>query len=350
MANKRPVVTLLLEDGTTYKSKSFGATGTIIGEIVFNTSMSGYQEIISDPACAGQIIVMTYPEIGNYGVNDDDFEAKKPAALGMIVKNHNPIYSHYKAKHSLGEYFKEHGLLGIENVDTRSLTKKIREKGTMTCLLTTDELDNEKREMLKNYKPGSDMVMNVTSKKSKKYNDGGKIKLALIDYGCKTNTINDLVAGGCEVTVLPANTDFETILKGNFDALFLSSGPGNPEDCTIQIEIVRELLGKLPIYGICLGAQILAKALGAKTYKLKYGHRGANHPVMNTKTGKVSITFQNHGYSIKDETLPHSMEITHINLNDKTVEGFENKKLKARAIQFYPENFNEWISKMEEGK
>lgn len=348
--DKRPVVTLLLEDGTTYKSKSFGAVGTVVGEIIFNTSMSGYQEIISDPASAGQIITMTYPEIGNYGVNEDDFEAQKPAALGMVVKNHNPIYSHYKAEKSLGAYFKEYNLIGIENVDTRSIVKKIRENGTMVCLLTTDELDDEKREMLKNYKSNPDIVMSVTPKKPEVQGKGGKIKLALLDYGCKASIVENLATSGCEVTVYPANTPAQTILDGGHDALFLSSGPGDPVDCRAQVEAVRELTGKLPIYAVCLGAQILALALGGQTYKLKYGHHGANHPVMNKKTGKVAMALQNHGYSIEEGSLPDTVEVTHINLNDKTLEGFESASLKARAIQFYPENFDKWVSTMERGK
>jgi len=347
---KRPVVTLLLEDGTTYKSKSFGAIGTVVGEIVFNTAMSGYQEIISDPASAGQIITMTYPEIDNYGVNEDDFEAEKPTALGMIVKNHNPIYSHYKAKRSLGEYFKEHGLIGIENIDTRSIVKKIRENGAMNCLMTTDELDEGKREMLKNYKPDPDIVMSVTPKKPVVYGKGGKIKLALLDCGCKKSTVESLTELSCEVTAYPASTPAAKILDGGHSAIFLSSGPGNPADCKAQIETVREITGKLPIYAVGLGAQILALALGAKTYKLKYGHHGANHPIMNTKTGKVAMALQNHGYSIEEGSLPDTTEVTHINLNDKTLEGFESKKLKLRAVQFYPESFDEWVNTMKKGK
>lgn len=354
----RKLTTLLLEDGTTYTSKSFGAEGTVVGEIVFNTSMAGYQEIITDPSYANQIIVMTYPEIGNYGINEDDFECEIPYAKGMIVKNHNPIYSHYKAKKSLGEYFKEKGIIGIENVDTRSLTKKIREYGTMTCLLTTDELDDAKREMLKNYCANPNIVMEVTRKEAEIFSEQGEIKIALIDYGCKKGIMKSLAERGCAITVFPAHTSADAILSGNFDIVFLSNGPGNPADCTVQIDTVKELIGKIPIYGICLGYQILAIVLGAKTYKLKYGHRGGNHPVMNLNNEKVIITSQNHGFAVEENSLTNLMKVTHINLNDKTLEGFECESMKIRAVQFHPEHapgpldaesiFDEWMELIKE--
>ncbi len=348
--NKRPVVTLLLEDGTTYKSKSFGATGTVIGEIVFNTSMSGYQEIVSDPASAGHIVTMSYPEIGNYGVNEDDFETPKPAVRGLIVKNHNPIYSHYKAQKSLGAYFKDNGVIGIENVDTRSLVKKIREKGNMTCLMTTDELDDEKRRLLKEYSASNDSILDLNCEKPEVYGKGGRIKLALVDYGAKKSTLEKLTRSGCEVTTYPGNTPAKMILEGKHDAVLLSSGPGNPAVFTPQVEIVKELLGKLPVWGVALGCQILALALGAKTYKLKYGHHGTNHPVLNTRSNKVAMALQNHSYSIEASSLTDTMSITHINLNDETIEGFENTDFKAFGVQFYPDNFDDWLDEIKRDK
>lgn len=352
----RPKATLVLEDGTKYVSKSFGATGTVYGEIVFNTAMVGYQEIITDPSYANQIIIMTYPEIGNYGINEDDFECKTPFTKGMVVKNHNPIYSHYKAKKSLGEYFKEHGILGIENIDTRSLTKKIREHGTMACMLTTEEITEDKIETLKNYKADRDIVLKVSRKEPEVFSETGEIKVALIDYGCKRGIMKSLAQRGCAITIYPASTKADTILKENFDLVFLSNGPGDPMDCKEQVENVKNLIGKIPIYGICLGYQILAIALGATTYKLKYGHRGANHPVMYLGSKKVIITSQNHGYAVDESTLSDKMEMTHINLNDKTLEGFKSESLKIFAVQFHPEHapgpldaesiFDEWIEQM----
>lgn len=354
------MATLILEDSTVMYAKSFGAQGDVFGEIVFNTSMAGYQEIITDPSYAGQVIVMTYPEIGNYGVNNDDFESLNPALRALVVKEYCKNESHYKSKITLGDYLKERNVLGIEGLDTRSLTKKIREAGTMSCFITTRDLSDEeikqKIEETKNYKPNPDIVFDVTTRESYIKGEGNPIKLAFIDYGAKYGIVKSLVKRGCEVKVYPANVSARSILDGDFDAVFLSNGPGDPKDCKIEIETIKELTGKLPIFGICLGYQLLAIVSGAKTYKLKYGHRGGNHPVINLETNKVMMSSQNHGYAVDVESLSEIMTPTYKNLNDDTLEGFKIDSLKIHAVQFHPEAapgpddaaviFDEWIELM----
>ncbi len=356
--------TLILEDGTVLKGKTFGAEGTSIGEIVFNTSMVGYQEILTDPSYANQVIVMTYPEIGNYGINDDDFESEKPRCRGFIVKNSCENDSHYKSRQNISTYLKKHNIIGIEGFDTRFLTKKIREKGVMNCLITTECVDNnnlsEKMALLNSYKPNRDIVLEVSCGSVREMNQSGGINLALIDYGCKTGIIDSLIRRGCKITVFPANVDSETILRGNFDCVFLSNGPGDPADCILEIKTLENLVGKIPIFGICLGYQLLSIVLGAKTYKLKYGHRGANHPVINLYTKRVMMTSQNHGYAVDTGSLTKIMDATYKNLNDDTLEGFKSESLKIEAVQFHPEAnpgpvdaaviFDEWVKKMHEYK
>lgn len=354
------MATLILEDSTVMYAKSFGAQGDVFGEIVFNTSMAGYQEIITDPSYAGQVIVMTYPEIGNYGVNNDDFESLNPALRALVVKEYCKNESHYKSKITLGDYLKERNVIGIEGVDTRSLTKKIREAGTMSCFITTRDLSDEeikqKIEETKNYKPNPDIVFDVTTKESYIKGEGNPIKLAFIDYGAKYGIVKSLVKRGCEVKVYPANIRAHSILKEDFDAVFLSNGPGDPKDCKNEIATIQELIGKIPIFGICLGYQLLAIVSGAKTYKLKYGHRGGNHPVINLETNKVMMSSQNHGYAVDVESLSEIMTPTYKNLNDDTLEGFKIDSLKVHAVQFHPEAapgpddaaviFDEWIELM----
>lgn len=358
------LATLLLEDGTVLKGESFGAEGTSMGEIVFNTSMIGYQEILTDPSYANQVIVMTYPEIGNYGLNDFDFEAENPSCKGFIVKSACKNESHYNSRQNISTYLKRHNIIGIEGVDTRLLTKKIRERGVMNCLITTDNVDNdnlsEKMMLLNSYKPNRDIVLEVSGQKTYTVNPGGDINLALIDYGCKQGIIDSLAARGCRITVFGADVNAETILRGGFDSLFLSNGPGDPADCVIEMETLQNLVGKLPIFGICLGYQLLSIVLGAKTYKLKYGHRGANHPVVNLFTRKVMMTSQNHGYAVDEGTLTKIMDATYKNLNDGTMEGFRSESLKIEAVQFHPEAnpgptdaaviFDDWTAKMREYK
>ena len=346
---------LLLQDGTIYEGESFGAEGTNFGELVFNTSMTGYQEILTDPSYAGQIITMTYPEIGNYGLNETDFESEKPSALGLIVKSACEKDSHYDSKETISQYLKRMGVIGVSDLDTRALTRKIREFGVMNAVVTTEEITDEVREKLQTYEISKDIVMSVTRKKIEKMKNSGA-RMAVIDYGAKDNIIQNLYEKGLDLTIFPANVTSLEILTGGFDALFLSNGPGNPEDVTYSIKAVGELIGKLPIFGICLGHQILSLVLGAKTYKLKYGHRGGNHPVMNLQTGKVMMTSQNHSYAVDESSLPHHAIVTYKNLNDGTVEGLNYPTLDIESVQFHPEAapgpmdantiFGDWVDRV----
>jgi carbamoyl-phosphate synthase small subunit len=349
--------TLLLADGTIYEGQSFGAVGTAFGELVFNTSITGYQEILTDPSYAGQIITMTYPEIGNYGINDDDYESNKPAARGLVVKSVCEKYSHYKSKQSISDYLRNNSIIGISGIDTRALTRKIRTFGCMNCVITTDDVTDEIRENLKNYRIDKDIVLEVTRKEIIHIKNSG-VRMAFIDYGAKDNIINNLVEKGCDLTIFPADVSEKEILNGDFDAVFLSNGPGNPEDVTYSIEMLKKIIGELPIYGICLGHQILSLVLGAKTYKLKYGHRGGNHPVIDLNTKKVFITSQNHSYAVDENSLPHYAIVTYKNLNDDTIEGLSYPSLNIESVQFHPEAapgpmdaneiFDRWLKKIEE--
>ncbi len=355
--------TLILEDGSVYKGQHFGAVGTQIGEIVFNTSMTGYQEILTDPSYANQIIVMTYPEIGNYGINQEDFESIAPKCLGFVVKNNCLNKSHYKSNETLSSYLERNGIVGIFDIDTRSLVIKIREKGTMRCMVTTENIESEDKltEMIARvcvHKPDKDVVLNVSTKEKYIVNPKGEIDLALIDYGTKSGIVNSLAQRGCKVTVYPASVSAEEILQGNHSSLFLSNGPGDPADCVLELDTIEKLVGKIPIFGICLGYQLLSIALGAKTYKLKYGHRGGNHPVISLQNETVMVTSQNHGYAVDVNTLSGIMQPTYKNLDDDTLEGFSAERLKIYAVQFHPEAkpgpddaaviFDEWIEKMKE--
>jgi len=337
---------LSLEDGKIFKGESFGANGERCGEVVFNTSMTGYQEILTDPSYKGQIVIMNYPLIGNYGVNREDVESRKPLLEGFVVKECSKIASNWRSKQSLGDYLKENEILGIEGIDTRALTLHIRQAGAMKAVLSTIDLDE--KSLIKKARNslglvGVDLVKEVTidtkyTWQSKVTSHRSQVKVVVLDCGVKYNILRELAKYKCQVIVLPAYTSAEEILGLKFDGLLLSNGPGDPAAVNYVVETTRKLIGKLPIFGICLGHQMLGLAMGGKTYKLKFGHHGANHPVKDLKTGKVSITVQNHGFCVDMDSLnKKEVEITHINLNDQTLEGMRHKKLPIFSAQFHPE-------------
>lgn len=347
---------ILLQDGTLIEGKSFGAEKTSFGEIVFNTGMTGYQEILTDPSYAGQVVVMTYPLIGNYGINDDDVESKAIYANGLIVKEFSEAESNWKSTKKLSEYLKGNGIIGISDIDTRMLTKKIRNQGAMNCVLTTEDITPEIESQLKSYLFPSDIVSQISRNESEIIKGYGA-KIALIDLGVKTGIVKQLALLGCEVKLFPWNTSAESILDYNPDAVLFSNGPGDPKDVKEVIQTAKQLIGKTNIFGICLGHQILALALGADTYKLKFGHRGSNHPVIDLRTNKVQITAQNHGYAVCTNSLPANVKITHMNVNDETVEGLYCPELNIETVQFHPEAgpgpkdcnhiFSDWINKLQ---
>lgn len=338
---KRKKAILALEDGTTFSGYALGALGESAGEVVFNTSMTGYQEILTDPSYRGQIVTMTYPLIGNYGINEEDFESEKPHLAGFVVREASRIVSNWRANTSLDEFLKKHNIVGIEGIDTRALTLHIRSKGAMKAIISTEDLNV--KNLIKKANDslglvGRDLVREVTCKDIYQWNDKGKYKVVLLDCGAKHNIMRDLAARNCRVAVVPAKTSAEKILSMKADGVMLSNGPGDPAAVTYVIATVKELIGKVPIFGICLGHQMLGLALGGKTYKLKFGHRGANQPVMDLKTKKIEITSQNHGFCVDLKTLdPKEVELTHINLNDKTLEGLAHKKFPVFSVQYHPE-------------
>ena len=332
---------LALEDGTIFKGSSFGAGGERYGEVVFNTSMTGYQEIITDPSYKGQIVTMTYPLIGNYGVNLEDVESCKPFVEGFVVREYSKIASNWRSRDSLGDYLAKNNILGIEGIDTRELTLHIRQKGALKAVLSTKDLDE--KSLVKKAKEscgllGIDLVREVVCKKPYAWNKKGKYKVVAIDCGIKLNMLRILEGKNCKITVVPAATSSREILEIKPDGLLLSNGPGDPAALPYVVKTVRELLEKLPIFGICLGHQILGQAFGGRTFKLKFGHHGANHPVKDLKTGKVCITSQNHGFCVDIDSMnKKEIELTHVNLNDGTSEGLRHKKLPIFSVQFHPE-------------
>lgn len=333
---------LVLEDGRVFKGNHFGAEKEeAFGEVVFNTSLSGYQEILTDPSYRGQMVTMTYPLIGNYGVNPEDVESTRPHVDGFIIKElcHHP--SNFRSTMSLDAYLKEQGVMGITDVDTRAITRHVRIEGAMKGVISTNTANvKDLVEKVKAFPSlvGKDLVKEVTCSSNEVWSDKGDIKVVVIDCGVKESILDCLKERGCEVIRVPATTSASDILAMKPHGLMLSNGPGDPEGAPYVFETARELLGKLPVFGICLGHQMLGLALGGKTYKLKFGHHGGNQPVMDMETRKVSITAQNHCFCVDiDSVKDKGVEITHMNLNDDTVEGMENKDLKFFSVQFHPE-------------
>jgi len=334
---------IYLEDGTYFEGRSLCVTGEISGEVVFNTAMSGYQEVLTDPSYAGQIVTMTYPLIGNYGVNEEDIESDKVHVKGFVVKEFCKTPSNYRATKSLIDYLKENKIMAVEGVDTRALTKHLRVCGAMRAIISTADFSLRSLAAKMKKVPameGSDWVKVVTTKEKyiwdpkKKYS----FKVAAIDCGIKRNILRILSKLGCEVHVFPATAKAEEIQAVKPDGIFISNGPGDPAALSYVVETIRELIGKAPIFGICLGHQLLGLSLGGKTYKLKFGHHGVNHPVKDLLINKISITSQNHGFCVDINSLnKDDIEVTHLNLNDNTVEGLRHKRFPLYAIQYHPE-------------
>ena len=358
MSPNKPTV-LLLEDGRVFSGQSFGYIGQAIGEVCFNTGMSGYQEILTDPSYCKQIVTMTSPHIGNYGINAEDIESENIQVAGFAIKEETLIPSNWRSVQSIGNYLKKEKIVGIKSIDTRALTRHIRSQGAMNGIIssTSVNVDSLKRKLSKSPSMnGLDLAKVRWTKNNNKMN----YTVVAIDYGIKHNILRLLEEHSCDVTVFPAETTAKEIIDFNPDGIFLSNGPGDPSAVTYGVSMVKNLLGKKPIFGICLGHQILALALGAKTFKLKFGHRGINHPVKNLQTGDVEITSQNHGFAVDLESLPSNVIPTHINLNDNTSEGLRCNDIHAFSVQYHPESspgphdsrylFNDFTNMMKDAK
>ncbi|MCY6355415.1 glutamine-hydrolyzing carbamoyl-phosphate synthase small subunit [Clostridium sp. ZS2-4] len=328
---------LYLEDGTVLKGRGFGKKGTAVGELVFNTSMTGYQEIVTDPSYAGQVINMTYPLIGNYGVNENENESKKIYARGLIVKSICVNPSNYMSEEALSSMMERMNIVGVAGVDTRSITKLIRNSGTMKCVISNEDLTIEELQQYIDKCNKTNFVEEVSTKEIYRIEGKGH-KVVLMDFGAKANIIENLKERNCDITVVPYNTSFEKIMELNPDGVMLSNGPGDPKDIPQTVEVVKKIVRCKPTFGICLGHQILALTFEADTYKMKFGHRGGNHGVYDIERDRAYITSQNHGYAVKKESIEDKdLIVTHINLNDNTVEGIRHKFLPVFSVQFHPE-------------
>ncbi|WP_162658395.1 glutamine-hydrolyzing carbamoyl-phosphate synthase small subunit [Tuwongella immobilis] len=345
---------LALEDGTIYTGRSFGASCEMTGEVVFNTSMAGYQEILTDPSYRGQIVCMTYPMMGNYGITPEDDESPRPQVSGFIVRSLTEVPSNFRSQQSLHDYLVQHNIPGIQGFDTRALVRRLRVRGAMMGILSSTDLDDTSLVRRARSLPGmsgQDLVKEVVPDAKLDWHGGcdhpltqqmlaqlppNKHVLAL-DFGMKWNIPRCLTQAGCQVTVIPGTMPAEEILAMKPDGIFLSNGPGDPAAVDYAIQTIRKLIGTTPMFGICLGHQLLGLATGAKTFKLKFGHRGANQPVLDHRTGKVEITTQNHGFAVDANSLPASMEATHTNLNDGTLEGMRHRELPIFSVQYHPE-------------
>ncbi len=345
---------LALADGRVFRGRSIGATGEVSGEVVFNTSMAGYQEILTDPSYCGEIVTMTYTQIGNYGVNSEDVESRRPFLSGFIVKEACATPSNWRSEMSLDAYLKENNIIGVQGIDTRALVRHIRTRGAQVGVISTTDLDPDSLVEKARRAPGlvgRDLVQEVTCDEPYRWDEGtwvlgegyrkptgaARYRVVAYDFGIKRNILRNLVDHGCEVTVVPARTPAEEVLTMNPDGVFLSNGPGDPEPITYAQENIRKLLGKVPLFGICLGHQLLAIALGGRTYKLKFGHRGGNQPVRRGDGHNVEITSQNHGFAVDPESIGELADVSHVNLNDFTVEGIRHGSLPAFSVQYHPE-------------
>jgi len=357
---------LALEDGTWFEGRAFAGKGEVLGEAVFNTSMTGYQEILTDPSYRGQIVCMTYPLIGNYGINKEDVESARIQVEGFVVREYEPVPSNWRSRMPLADYLEGEGILGIQGIDTRALTRHLRLAGAMKGILSTEDLDPVSLAAKAAASPGlvgRDLVLGASCERPYGWPslEEARFHVVALDFGIKFNIVRCLAERGCRVTVVPARTSAEEIRGLKPDGVLLSNGPGDPEPITYAVETIRTLVGRVPLFGICLGQQLLGLALGGRTYKLKFGHRGANHPVKNLRTGRVEITTQNHGFCVDMDSLRDAdVEITHVNLNDQTLEGIRHRSLPLFSVQYHPEAsagphdaaylFDEFIIMMQEEK